>query len=324
MPDGNRPRSLRVIDALPLDAAVHGTLGAWHAWLTGTRRVSPHTITGYFQDISQFLGFMGRYLGETISLAQLAELDTRQLRAWLAARKQEQLSDSSNARAMSSLRNLYRFLQQNHGIENAAVFNLRTPRLQKPLPKALTQADSLKAVDSLRELHPEPWIAKRDWALLTLIYGCGLRMSEALSLTRQDIETAGNGLLIRGKGRKERIVPLLPEVQEAVMDYIRACPYHSGSGHAPVFLGARGRELSATVFQRQIQRLRAYLGLPDSVTPHAFRHSFATHLLAGGGDLRAIQELLGHENLSTTQRYTHVDTARLMAAYNSAHPKAKG
>lgn len=324
MPDGNRPRSLRVIDALPLDAALRGSLDAWQEWLSGTKRVSEHTLNGYLQDIAQFLGFLGGYLGDTLTLASLGSIEQRELRAWLADRKQQGISDSSNARAMSSIRNCYRFLQTEHGIENAAVFNLRTPRLKKPLPKALTQDDSLRAVESLRDLHPEPWIAKRDWALLTLIYGCGLRMSEALSLSRQDIETAKGSLRIRGKGRKERMVPLLPEVQEAVMDYIRACPYHSGSGHAPVFLGARGAELSATVFQRQIQRLRAYLGLPDSVTPHAFRHSFATHLLAGGGDLRAIQELLGHENLSTTQRYTHVDTARLMEAYRNAHPKGKG
>lgn len=324
MPDGNRPRSLRLIDELPLDIRLRDTLFAWHDWLLGTRRVSPHTLTGYMQDSGNFLYFLQDYTGDTVSISTLAAIELRELRAWLARRKQEGVSDTSNARAMSSIRNLYRFLQKEHGIENAAVFNLRSPRLKKPLPKALTQEDTLRAVDGLRELHPEPWIAKRDWALLTLIYGCGLRMSEALSLSRHDVDTARDGLRIRGKGRKERIVPLLPEVRATLEDYLRASPYHSsGEGSTPLFLGARGRELSATVFQRQIQRLRAYLGLPDSVTPHAFRHSFATHLLAGGGDLRAIQELLGHENLSTTQRYTHVDSARLMEAYKNAHPKGK-
>jgi integrase/recombinase XerC len=251
----------------------------------------------------------------------LARLEHRELRAWLAQRRQDGISDSSNARAMSSIRNFYRYLQRETGLENAAVFNLRMPRLKKPLPKALTAQDALDAVETLRTLHPEPWIARRDWALLTLLYGCGLRIGEALSLTRHDIAGAKHGLRIHGKGGKERVVPVLPQVLEAIAAYLAACPY-MGEGEMPLFLGARGERLAPAVFRRQIRQLRAGLGLPESATPHAFRHSFATHLLAGGGDLRAIQELLGHENLSTTQRYTHVDTARLMSAYKNAHPRA--
>jgi integrase/recombinase XerC len=276
------------------------------------------------QDASHFLSFFQKHGGGNVTLDQLASLEMREFRAWLAARRQEEIGDSSNARAMSSIRNFYRYLERQHGIENSAVFNLRMPRLKKPLPKALSETDSLNALDTLKTLHPETWVAKRDWALLTLIYGCGLRISEALALDCGDIETAANGLRIRGKGRKERIVPLLEPVVEAIRDYQKTCPYlQHTQPNAPLFLGVRGAALSPVVFQRQIQHLRAYLGLPDSATPHAFRHSFATHLLAGGGDLRSIQELLGHESLSTTQRYTHVDTARLMAAYNNAHPRAR-
>lgn len=308
----------------PLSPDLNSCLTAWEQWLSGTKRVSPHTLSGYKQDITQFLQFLHNYTSDILTLQTLAAIEHRELRAWLAQRKQDGIGDSSNARAMSSLRSFYRYLQRERNIENAAVFNLRTPRLQKPLPKALTEADSLQALDTIKTLHPEPWIAKRDWALLTLIYGCGLRISEALSLRCGDINHAGNGLRISGKGSKERIVPLLPEVVETVADYRRACPYlRHHHPDTPLFLGMRGAALLPRVFQRQIAHLRAYLGLPDSVTPHAFRHSFATHLLAGGGDLRAIQELLGHENLSTTQRYTHVDSARLMAAYKNAHPRAE-
>lgn len=297
-------------------------LNAWLEWLKGARRVSPHTLAAYRSDMEQFCAFLYEYLAEgPLTAEMLSRLEHRELRAWLAHRRQDELSDSSNARAMSSIRNFYRYLQRETGLENAAVFNLRMPRLKKPLPKALTAQDALNAVGTLKTLHPEPWIARRDWALLTLLYGCGLRIGEALSLTRGDVAEAGHGLRIRGKGGKERVVPVLPQVSEAITTYLAVCPY-AGEGKTPLFLGARGERLAPAVFQRQIRQLRAALGLPESATPHAFRHSFATHLLAGGGDLRAIQELLGHENLSTTQRYTHVDTARLMAAYKSAHPRA--
>lgn len=295
---------------------------AWLEWLKGVRRVSPHTLAAYQSDLEQFCAFLHEYMGEgPLTAAMLTRLEHRELRAWLAQRRQDEISDSSNARAMSSIRNFYRYLQRETELENAAVFNLRMPRLKKPLPKALTPQDALDAVDTLKTLHPEPWIAKRDWALLALLYGCGLRIGEALSLTRADMAEAKHGLRIRGKGGKERVVPVLSEVLEAITAYLAACPY-TGNGETPLFLGARGEQLAPAVFQRQIRQLRAALGLPESATPHAFRHSFATHLLAGGGDLRAIQELLGHENLSTTQRYTHVDTARLMAAYKNAHPRA--
>lgn len=324
MPDGNRPRGFRAISALPLDAALSQALDGWHRQLRDIRRLSNHTLEGYAQDLADFLCFIHDYRAEPLTLALLEGLQAAELRAWLAHRKKQGIGDSSNARAMSSLRNFFRHLEREAGLENAAVFNLRLPRRKAPLPKALTEDSALQALDTIKTLHPEPWVGKRDWALLTLLYGCGLRISEALALTCGDFDRGSEGLRIRGKGRKERMVPLLPAVADTVRDYMAACPYlQHPRPDTPLFLGVRGAVLTPQVFRRQLQLLRGYLGLPDSATPHAFRHSFATHLLAGGGDLRSIQELLGHENLSTTQRYTHVDTARLMAAYKAAHPKGQ-
>ena len=288
--------------------------------------MSSHTVEAYQHDITDFLAFLHRHLAQgEIGLPQLKSLDLLDLRSWLASRQQETYTATSTARAISTVRNFFRYLHREQGIENAAVFNLRAPKLKKPLPKALQEADSLNAIGHIKQLHPEPWIAMRDWALLNLLYGSGLRISEALGLTLRDITSAQESLRILGKGNNERIVPLLPEVKAAVGEYIAICPYlqPGADGGSPLFLGARGGVLQPAIFQKQIRLLRAYLGLPESVTPHAFRHSFATHLLAGGGDLRSIQELLGHESLSTTQRYTQVDTARLLSAYKNAHPKGK-
>jgi len=289
------------------------------------RRVSEHTLEAYGHDLRQFISYLQSKNDQELFLSHLAALTHTELRGWLAGRLRDGLTPTSTARAVSSLHNFAKFAHKEYGVECAAILALRAPKVKKPLPKALTMEDSLKAVDSIELLHPEPWVAKRDWALLTLLYGCGLRISEALALTNRDVSRAKDGLKIRGKGRKERIVPVLPEVIDALRDYQRACPLLRGAedSDTPLFLGLRGKALAPAVFQRQIQSLRGYLGLPDSVTPHAFRHSFATHLLAGGGDLRAIQELLGHESLTTTQRYTHVDAARLMEAYRNAHPKGK-
>lgn len=287
--------------------------------------MSEHTLSAYGQDMRQFQSYLQGRTDSDLFLSHLVALDHTDLRGWLAGRVRDGMTPASTARAVSSLHNFAKFAHKEYGVECAAMLALRAPKVKKPLPKALTMEDSLKAVDRIEDLHPEPWVAKRDWALLTLLYGCGLRISEALALTNRDISKAKDGLKIHGKGRKERIVPVLPEVMVALRDYQHACPLLRGAEESdtPLFLGLRGKPLASAVFQRQIQALRGYLGLPNSVTPHAFRHSFATHLLAGGGDLRAIQELLGHESLSTTQRYTHVDAARLMEAYRNAHPKGK-
>ena len=297
-------------------------IGQWCEWLSGVKRYSDHTLTAYLTDLSFFISFVNRHTGELVTLRGLSTLTTRDFRAWLASRSADQMAGTSTARALSVVRNFFRYVQKNNLAENTVIFSIRTPKRKKPVPKALSQDESLAALDSISELSDEEWIAKRDIALLTLIYGCGLRIAEALSLTIKNAPQ-GSSITITGKGNKQRVVPLLPTVVQAVEEYVRACPYTKTSKDAPLFYGARGGALDPAIFQKQIRKLRGLLGLPDSVTPHAFRHSFATHLLSGGGDLRSIQELLGHASLSTTQRYTFVDRDRLMNAYADAHPRAK-
>jgi integrase/recombinase XerC len=295
-------------------------IAEWRQWLAGERRASPHSLAAYERDLAAFLVFLAEHHGAAASLATLTKLDRGDLRAWLAHRSGRGLKASSTGRALSVLRGFYRFLARRKLVENAVVLGMKNPKLPRSVPKALTQAEASDAIDNIGELSDEPWVAKRDAALLTLLYGCGLRLGEALSLTRRDQLAARAGrLTVTGKGRKQRIVPVLPIVAEALDDYVAACPHR----HDPLFLGVRGGPLNPRIVQDRLQRLRLLLGLPASATPHALRHSFATHLLAGGGDLRAIQELLGHASLSTTQRYTDVDAAGLMAVYERAHPRAK-
>ncbi len=292
----------------------------WADWLTEVRGHSVHTVIAYSGDIAQFLGFMTEHVGGTLSLRALCSLETSDFRAWLAHRVGMGFDAASNARALSSLKNFYRWLERNGKGSNAALFSLRTPRRKSSLPKALAESESADALAHIAGLPRESWVGLRDCALLTLIYGCGLRISEALNLTRAQLEGAET-LTILGKGKKTRMLPVLPAIREAVADYIAACPYTLSAGE-PIFIGEKGKKLQPAVFQKHIRYLRMALGLPQNATPHAFRHSFATHLLSNGGDLRAIQELLGHASLSTTQRYTAVDRDRLLKAYRSAHPRA--
>lgn len=323
MPGRHRPSEIAInfpLAALELQHAID----QWTAWLTGVKRYSGHTLTAYLIDLAAFISFINQHTGELVTLRGLSALSTRDFRAWLASRSGEQLAATSTARALSVVRNFFRYLQKNNLAENAAIFTIRTPKRKKPIPKALTQNESISALSTIEELSDEEWIAKRDIALLTLIYGCGLRIAEALSLTLKHAPKS-TSITITGKGDKQRVVPVLPVVVQAVEEYILACPYtKTEDKNAPLFYGARGKALDPAIFQKQIRKVRALLGLPDSVTPHAFRHSFATHLLSGGGDLRSIQELLGHASLTTTQRYTFVDRERLMNAYENAHPRAKG
>lgn len=325
MPQRNGPRSTDVTARLALADTVHTALAAWQETLRNGRGLAEGTIVTYTQDIAHFLGFLQGYLGEgAVSLEHITELELRHFRAWLAARHGEAFTPESSARAVSSLKSFYRYLAKTHGTENAAIFNLKSPKVGKGVHKALSVDDSFASLTAIAELHPEPWVAKRDWAVLTLIYGGGLRISEALNLSLGDFQHAGGVLSVIGKGNKERLIPLLPEVKEALESYIALCPYlKSGKKADPLFMGVRGDRLHTATFQRQIRKLRAYLGLPDRVTPHAFRHSFATHLLSEGGDLVTIKELLGHESLSTTQRYTKIEASRLLDVYRNAHPKGK-
>ena len=307
----------------PAKADLQGAIAAWQDWLAHEKRASPHTLAAYRRDLTQFLDFLGGHLGGLPSLADLRGLRTADFRAWLAARASRGLSRASTARGLSVVRGFFRWLARNGLAENAALTTLRTPKLPRSVPKALAADEAAEVLDLAPELARVPWIGKRDAAVLSLLYGCGLRIGEALSLTRGAAPKPGQeALSVTGKGNKERHVPLLPAVIEAVQDYLAACPFDLRP-EDPLFVGARGKALGARRIQARVADLRAALGLPATATPHALRHSFATHLLAGGGDLRAIQELLGHASLSTTQRYTEVDIAGLLSVYDRAHPRAK-
>ena len=293
----------------------------WQRWLGDERRASPHTLAAYGLDLAAFLDFLVGHRGTLPGLAELDALRPGDFRAYLAARAGDALQRSSTARALSVLRGFFRFLDRRGLVRNAALAAVRTPKLPRSVPKALSADDAASALDGAEEARA-PWIGKRDVALLTLLYGCGLRLGEALGLTRREAPLAPGTLTVTGKGSKTRQVPVLPAVAEAVTDYLAHCPYRLAPDDA-LFLGVRGGPLHPRLVQQKMQELRAQLGLPEKATPHALRHSFATHLLAGGGDLRAIQELLGHASLTTTQRYTAIDAARLIAVYDKAHPRAK-
>jgi len=294
---------------------------AWQEWLTAEKRASAHTIAAYGRDLADFLDFLTGHLGGVPGMAEMPALRTSDFRAWLAHRAGRRLEASSTARALSVLRGFFRFLDRRGFAHNPALAALSTPKVRAGVPKPLSETDAEATTDQIGGLALEGWIGVRDTAIVTLLYGGGLRISEALGLTRGEAPEAGGMLRILGKGRKERMVPVLPVVAEAIAAYIEICPYALAAA-GPLFVGARGGPLNPRLVQRQMERLRAVLDLPETATPHALRHSFATHLLAGGGDLRTIQELLGHASLSTTQRYTAVDSKKLMDVYEAAHPRA--
>ena len=279
-------------------------IAQWQSWLLNERRYSPHTLDAYSRDLSGFFDFAAEHLGKVPETADLAKLEVRDFRAYLSQRAARHIDKSSLARELSTLKNFFKWLARYDILRNPALSVIRTPRRAKVLPKALEVNDTFNVIDEAQNLASNSWQGLRDTAIFTLLYGCGLRISEALSLNVGDI---GNNdfLRIKGKGNKERIVPLLPVVVENINKYLAECPYQPKQGE-PLFLGARGDRLVPRIIQRQMQKIRAYLGLPDNLTPHALRHSFATHLLAEGTDLRSIQELLGHASLTTTQRYTDV------------------
>ena len=314
--------------AFPIIAApdLAQAIARWRAWLAHERRASPHTLAAYGSDLAQFCAFLSRHLGQAPSLADLGRLARGDFRAWLAARSLDERAASSTARALSVVRGFFRWLARHELAENVALAALRNPRQPRSVPKALSAGEAGEAIEAVADLSESDWIGRRDVAVLTLLYGAGLRIGEALGLRFGQRPVAGTdggaSLTVTGKGNKQRVVPLLPVVVAAIDDYLAACPW-GGDAASPLFRGARGGPLSPRLIQLQMQRLRPLLGLPESATPHALRHSFATHLLAGGGDLRAIQELLGHASLSTTQRYTAVDAAALLAVYDRAHPRAR-
>jgi integrase/recombinase XerC len=301
---------------------VSAEISRWLGYLGAEKRMSGKTLEAYARDVGQFLDFLNRHLGGPPSLKALAKLTPADVRAFMAARRSEGLSSRSLMRVMAGARSFARFLERNGKGKVGALSAVRAPKVGKTLPKPLTIAAAKRIADTDSRAGDtrEPWILARDAAVLGLLYGSGLRISEALSLRRKDVG-ARDAITVIGKGNKTRMVPVLPQVAKLIADYVALCPL-ALLDDGPLFVGARGGELSPRIVQLAMATMRGALGLPDSATPHALRHSFATHLLARGGDLRAIQELLGHASLSTTQIYTAVDSERLLEVYASAHPRA--
>ncbi len=297
-------------------------------FLRGQRRASARTTEAYGRDLAQFGAFLAGHLGEAPSLETLAELKPLDFRAFLAARRRAGDGPRTISRKLSAVRSFYRWLERHEGLSNPALSVLRGPKVAPGLPHPVAEGAAAAMVEAAGESEENrpPWVAARDAAVLCLLYGCGLRISEALSLTPEAamplLEGRADALTITGKGGRQRLVPVLPVVVEALRRYVEACPFRLAPGEA-LFRGVRGGRLSPRIIQLLTARLRGALGLPDSATPHALRHSFATHLLARGADLRTIQELLGHASLSTTQVYTGVDTRSLLTQYRKAHPAAK-
>lgn len=295
---------------------------SWLDSLAGERRLSPRTIDAYERDSRQFLEFLAAHLGGPATVAAISSIRPTDLRAFLAARKRGGASARTLGRNLAAIRSLLRHLERRGLASTAGAATMRAPRQPKLLPKPLASGDARRVVRADVQLDEEPWIAARNAAVLILLYGAGLRISEALALERGAIPTSGaHTIRVTGKGGKTRIVPLLPAVVDAIDLYRRLCPFDLEADQ-PLFRGARGGPLNPAIVQRAMKLLRSALDLPDTATPHALRHSFATHLLGRGGDLREIQELLGHASLSTTQLYTAIDTARLLEIYDAAHPRA--
>jgi integrase/recombinase XerC len=310
--------------ALPLSPPVASATTRWLASLQHERRLSPHTLEAYQRDVMQFLTFLCAHLGEAATLSALSALKPLDVRAFLAARRRDGVESRTLMRQLASLRSFARHLEQ-HGLASAsAIVNVRGPKVPKTLPRPIAASQARALTDTATRAGEEraPWIIARDAAVIALLYGCGLRISEALTLQRRDAPIDGkDSVIVLGKGGKRRETPVIAPVSAAIAAYLAQCPWKL-PGDGPLFVGAKGGPLSPRIIQLSVERMRGSLGLPPSATPHALRHSYATHLLGRGGDLRAIQDLLGHASLATTQIYTKVDSARLLSAYRSAHPRA--
>jgi integrase/recombinase XerC len=303
---------------------VREAVESWLAYIGTERQLAAKTSEAYERDVSQFLAFLAVHFNRLPDMPQLLALQARDVRAFLAARRGEGVGSRSLSRTLSALRMFYKFLERRGYGKNDAIRAVALPKLPHSVPKPLTAPKATALVDGadIAAADQPEWIVVRDTAVLALLYGSGLRISEALSLKRKDAPTKGRDMLrVTGKGSKTRVVPVLPIAREAVELYLKLCPMGLGSDD-PLFVGAQGKQLSPRIIQLRIAKARAVLGLPETATPHALRHSFATHLLGAGADLRSIQELLGHASLSTTQGYTEVDREHLLKTYQSAHPRA--
>ncbi len=295
---------------------------AWLFWLGHERRVADKTLDAYERDLRQFLVHMTGYLGEPVKLADLADLKPVDMRGFMARRREGGAQARTLGRGLAGIRSFIRFLEKQGLANSAGIRAARSPKQPKTLPKAVQASLALRLTDDREQMQETPWVAARDAAVMALLYGCGLRIGEALALTHNDLRNVEAGSVrVTGKGGVTRVVPVLPQVVDAIHRYLKLCP-HVVDDDEPLFRGVRGGPLQAAIVQKNMRLMRSALGLPESATPHALRHSFATHLLAGGGDLRTIQELLGHASLSTTQIYTSVDTSRLLDVYEKAHPRS--
>ncbi len=324
MPSPVQPAPSPTDPALPAAPDLAAAVGAWLKRLATERQLSARTIEAYGRDARQFLGFLSERFGAPPSIADFTDCAPADLRAFLARRRAEGIDGRSLQRALSALRSLARHVARECGETASALGAIRAPKAARRLPRPLSPPDA-KAVATTAPREGEarePWVLARDAAVLALCYGAGLRISEALGIRRADAPVgAVEAITVLGKGKKTRSAPVIAPVRTAVEAYLALCPY-ALKADGPLFVGAKGGPLSPRIVQLAMERMRGALGLPDSATPHALRHSFATHLLARGGDLRTIQDLLGHASLSTTQVYTGVDSARLLAAYRAAHPRA--
>jgi len=301
--------------------AVADLFHQWCRWLAQERRCSEHTLVAYGNDFRHFLRFTREHLGETVTLENMAALSARDFRSWLAARRAEGFARASTHRALAAVRSFFAFADRFHAISNLAVFAMRVPKADRSPPRPLSPSQMRQLLRAEISATDPQWVRLRDLGLLQLLYGSGLRISEALALPGAAVDDQTSELRILGKGRKERIVPLLPASRAALLDYLAACPFHL-SPDRPLFLGVRGKRLNASVAQARVRRARELLGLPETGTPHALRHSFASDLLSDGADIRSIQVMLGHSTLSTTQGYTEVEHKELARAHDKSHPRA--
>ncbi len=316
--------AIQPIEIASADDSVALQMTRWLTHLRSERRLSPKTLEAYARDLRQCLDFLCEHWGTRVTLAKFSKLEASDIRAFMAMRRADDIAGRSLMRTLAGLRSFGRFLEREGKGKVGALSAIRAPKVGKSLPKPLPMAAAKRLADADERAGEarETWVLARDAAVMALLYGSGLRISEALGLKRRDVPMPGEGdvLVVTGKGNKTRMVPVLQKVLQLIADYAAICPY-ALPPEGPVFVGARGGPLSPRIIQLAMARLRGALGLPDSATPHALRHSFATHLLSRGGDLRAIQELLGHSSLSTTQIYTGIDSERLLEVYRSAHPR---
>ena len=311
---------MAVLTELALSPALRDALSTWLTHIRALDGVATNTVTAYAHDVTGFLDFIARHRGTTEGLAAYAVIPQPDLRAWMAHERGRGVSARSLARALSAVKNFIAWLADREGADATTLLSARGPKFRRKLPRPLDKDAALQVIDTIGDNARIDWIGARDTAVVTLLYGCGLRISEALGLTGAAYPIP-DVIRIKGKGGKERLVPVLPAARDAVARYAALCPFDLSPNDA-LFRGARGGPLNARLIALVMEKTRAQMGLPATATPHALRHSFATHLLAAGGDLRAIQELLGHASLSTTQAYTAVDAASLMEVYDRAHPRA--